>query len=136
MDAAWEPANDVERALLTALTDTDQQRYFAVLAGAPLLMPAAGSADGPQLVVWSREQMRYVLVFTSLPALHSLGLSGVELVRPTTYAEMVGTLTGPGWGLAVDPHLPIGVWVPLEDVARAARAEIMLPGLPWPLPGD
>jgi DNA-binding protein YbaB len=64
-----------------------------------------------------------VLVVTSEAALTALGLKGVGWRRPTTYRELAATLAGPGWGIAVNPHLPIGAFAPIDEVARLARGE-------------
>jgi hypothetical protein len=132
----WQPANEVERELASCLGQGDQRTYFQRLAAAELFLPvvATPGPDGaPQLVSWRVGELRYLPVFTSVTALTSAGLPGVDAVRRTSWRELRDGLPATGWGLAVDPYAPIGACVLLEGFDAAVRGALTVPQLA-PLP--
>jgi hypothetical protein len=126
----WQPANDVEAALLQATNDGDQTAYFRILAGAPLYLPASAEAQrrgSPKLYSWTTGDLRVVPVYTSLEALaHGAG-DVADAYAVTTYPELAANWPDPTWKLAVDPQLSIGLFANIDDIARGARGELTVP---------
>ncbi|GIG57050.1 hypothetical protein Lfu02_14220 [Longispora fulva] len=127
MDAAsWEPANDVEHALRRVLLDGDQRAYLDILGTAPLYVPTEASAyqEGrAALFVWDIDGMRFAPVFTSPDALelavaeHGQSADAYHVV---TYPQLVEIWPDPTLRLAIDPNLPIGAFLNIDDIATGA----------------
>jgi hypothetical protein len=134
----WEPANDTERALAAALARGDQFEYFRILASAPLYL-AGSVGDPPQVMLWPANGEQYLAVFTSVEALTAAAAGVANRWVRTTYTDLAAHWPDPRWRLAIDPNLGIGALLGVGDIARGARGELRLPGMPEllapPLPG-
>jgi hypothetical protein len=116
---SWQPANDVERALLAATTAADLPEVMRILAAVPLFLPGfndddvAGTAPRQRLLTRERDGVPYLLVFTSAATLH--GTVTADGWRTTGLVDLART-TPTGWGLAINPVTPIGVLIAPQDV--------------------
>jgi SseB protein N-terminal domain len=127
LGTTWKPVNDVERRLLRALVAGDQAAYFRVLAGADLYLPVLTGAGGADVLTWPVGGVPYLVVFTSVEALGTaIGSRADRWVR-TSYPELAAHWPDPAWRLAIDPHLGIGAFLGVSDIARGARGELRLP---------
>ncbi len=122
----WEPANEVEQEMLAALAVDDRERYFELIAHAPLYLPATGQAGGPHFT-WELGEYTYLPVFTSPQALAASVGDLVDRYVVTSYAELARYWPAPDWRLAVNPGHPIDAWLPVEAVAEAAAGTRTVP---------
>jgi hypothetical protein len=138
----WQPANDAERQMLRAIAAGDQTGYFAVLAGTRLYLPGKRpdlSGNGPdlagnrpsgerqQLATWQRDSVTYLLAFTSLEALAHCLDGRADAYWTTDHAELVRRWPDPAWKLAINPTVPIGAFLAVDDVAAGAAGELTIP---------
>ncbi len=170
----WAPQTEAEAELLRAVGVRDQLAYLEALSQSPLLLPLTSPAgdgvlsdgvlSGQEPVRWATvlvDGTHYVLAFTSRLAMPPG--TRAEPVRIAPLFDLAPTLAGFGYGLAVDPGLPIQVfmspaaladlrayeplWSPLESALRMAvhdadaqgYVKALLDGaliLPLPEPGD
>jgi hypothetical protein len=129
--AAWEPANDVERAMLDALREDDRQGFFQLVAAADLLLPqlAGDPADHQRFVTSRVAGITFLPVFTSPAALIARAGSFVNAYVMTNYAELRRKWPDDSWRLAINPGTPIDAYLTVEDVMRAAIGELEVPDM-------
>lgn len=133
---AWEPASEAETAMAAAVAAHDEIAYLKALSDESLWLPVtAEAAGGREPVRWATSAafgVTYVLAFTSAAALPA----EARHVRRTPLFEIVHAAAELGWGLAVDPGLPLQsflapqvmldlkawepVWTPLDFALRKA----------------
>ncbi|BCY11093.1 SseB family protein [Actinoplanes sp. L3-i22] len=118
----WTAANSVERRLAKAWADDDADTFADVLLACDLYLPGFAEAgdDGQRLVVRERDEQTYVLVYTSVQALHEAMEHVTDGWRRVTFAELAGSWPNERWGLAISPHTPIGAYLGPEQVQELA----------------
>ena len=134
----WAPQTEAEAGMAKAVAARDQLGYLAALAGGALLLPLSdAAAAGREPAGWATgtvDGTRYVLAFTSRAALPPERRGQVCWV--SLLFDVVAAIGTRGYGLAVDPGLPIQVflgpgavadlrpwealWCPTEATLRAA----------------
>ncbi|GAA0726642.1 SseB family protein [Dactylosporangium roseum] len=103
----WRPTTEAEEAMAAAVAAGDQLAYLQAVSQAALILPiTAGAADGREKVTWMTAEAggeKYVVAFTSGPALPP----EFRHLRRSPLFEVVRFIADLGWGLAVDPGLPV-----------------------------
>jgi hypothetical protein len=131
MDDQWAPANEVERLMAEAMSSGDRRSYFRQLERCRLLVPqlqrGGDPGDGQQFVTATLFGQRYLLAFTSVPALRSATDPVADSYVVTDYAELRQRWPVRGWRLAVNPGTPIDAYLDIEAVAVAAAGAITVP---------
>jgi hypothetical protein len=121
----WQPANEVEQHLLTAVLAGDLAGLMGWIALAPLYLPGVEdqSAGGRHLFTADRDGVPHVLAFTSVQTLHrALQRDGW---RVTTLPELVRSwpdLTGGACGLVINAGTPAAVVIPPDEVGQLLPA--------------
>jgi hypothetical protein len=127
----WQPANDVEVALVRAVTAGDRREYFRLVAIADLYLPTlAADRDrpGPQrFITADLVGQTYLTVFTSVPSLAAVMIGQADAYRVTSYPELRRKWPVPHWRLAVNPGTPIDAYVRIEAVEAAAVGDLAVP---------
>jgi hypothetical protein len=115
MHQDWEPADETEAAMLSALEERDGAAYAQLLSSAPLYVPVEPDGDAPWPPSLPRPTPDLVLLFTSPAALdHVLG-GVVDRYERTDLATL--RRTHPAHArLVVDPALPIGAFLQLDEL--------------------
>ncbi|GAA2345703.1 SseB family protein [Dactylosporangium salmoneum] len=134
--ADWRPTTEAEEAMAAAVATGDQLAYCKALAEEALYLPitpAAAAAREPVTLATSQAGgVTYVLAWTSGAVLPP----EIPAVRRAPLFELVHSIAGLGWGIAVDPGLPLQAflspdavrtlppwepeWAPLDDALRRA----------------
>lgn len=118
----WQSANDVERRLVAARSRDDQGAFLVELAWADLVLVGPDPGGGGWGVS-TIEGQPHVVVFTSLEAMASV-LGGQVGHRMTRFMELAGTWPDPSLLLAVNPGLPLEVYLTTATIRElAALAE-------------
>jgi hypothetical protein len=127
--AGWEPANDVERALLALAADDDRRGYFQLLAVSDLYLPqVVGGPPGPQQFVTMHVLEQTVLpVFTSVETLTAQVNGAANGYVVTNYPELRRKWPDPDWRLAINPGTPVDAYLSIETMAQAAMGELLVP---------
>lgn len=114
----WQAANDVERRLVAARSQGDQGAFVVELAWADLVLvvPDPGGAGWGVSTI---EGQPHVVVFTSLEAMASV-LGGSWGHRPTRFMELARTWPDPSLLLAVNPGLPLEVYLTPATIREVA----------------
>ncbi len=124
-EVEWEPAGDLENDMLAARFRGDQDAVVTRLVHADLLCPVnpAEVGSGAQLSWIASEisEHRCILAFTSTRSLDLLLGHGTPH-RLTRVVELARTWPDQDHWLAVDPGLPIEVYLPFGMVARMSDA--------------
>jgi hypothetical protein len=110
--------------MATALAEDDWVSYLGVLADVPLFMPGfASNEDGqpPRIVTEQIDNQTFVPVFTSPEALYEYAKDVAESFFVVSCAELAATWPDEGWRLAVNPRLPIGVHLGIDDLILAVQ---------------
>ncbi|KAA9160146.1 SseB family protein [Amycolatopsis acidicola] len=123
MDSGWQPANQVERDMLTALQAGDSAAYARLVRAAPLYLPVL--PDGGSLQLPEGLQQLFdeenVVVFTSEVSLYWL-LSGLAAGHEQlNYDEVLARFPAGGGQLVINPALPIGVLLSPDEVDDVAE---------------
>ncbi|MFY1636171.1 SseB family protein [Solwaraspora sp. WMMB335] len=122
-EVPWSPANTSEQALSAAIVDGDLDRYVAVLATTRLLVlvhPAQrASAQPPRWRTAVEHDRTLVVAFTSRDAMRTV-TGRIEPHLLLEIGELAAGWPDPGWGLAVDPGLPIGSRLPQHVIHQLA----------------
>jgi hypothetical protein len=117
------PSNEVEQRLVDAVAGNDPVGFLRVLARAPLYL--AGDAARARLTLHLAGRV-YLVACTSVPALESyVDSHPAEGAAPDTYwvstvDELADRWPDPAWRLAVNPHLPIGAYLSVDELRSAA----------------
>jgi hypothetical protein len=134
--ADWRPSTEAEEAMAAAVAAGDQIAYCKALADEALYLPvtpaAAAGREPVTLATSPAGGVTYVLAWTSAAALPP----EIPAVRRSPLFELVHAIEPLGWGIAVDPGLPVQAflspdavrtlppwepqWAPLDDVLRRA----------------
>jgi hypothetical protein len=113
---AWRPSTEAEEALAAAVAAGDQLAYCRALCDESLFLPITpGAAAGREPVTLATSPAQgatYVLAWTSGAALPP----GVPAVRRAPLFEIVHAIVGRGWGIAVDPGLPLQAFLTPDAV--------------------
>ncbi|HVV11765.1 SseB family protein [Amycolatopsis sp.] len=123
MDSGWQPANQVERDMMTALQAGDSAAYARLVRSAPLFvpeLPPEGSLQLPEGVqqLFGEDN---IVVFTSEVSLYWL-LSGLATGHERlTYDQVLARNPGQGRQLVINPALPIGVLLSPDEVDDVAE---------------
>ncbi|WP_433613758.1 SseB family protein [Dactylosporangium sp. CA-139114] len=132
----WRPSTEAEEAMAAAVAAQDQIAYLKALSDEALYLPitpaAAAGREPVTLATSPADGTTYVLAWTSGPALPP----EVQAVRRAPLFEVVHAIQERGWGIAVDPGLPVQAylspdavrtlppwepeWWPLDDALRRA----------------
>lgn len=124
-EVEWEPAGDLENELLAARFRGDQDSLVTRLVHADLLCPVNPSEVGTGLPLsWVASEIsehQCILAFTSTRSMDLLLGAGTPH-RLTRVVELARTWPDQEYWLAVDPGLPIEVYLPFGMVARMADA--------------
>jgi hypothetical protein len=126
---SWEPANEVELAMLQALLAGDQRAYFQLLGGAQLYLPqVSGLPAGDQrFVTVELGGSVYLPVFTSVQALAARAGRAYDSYTVTSYLELRRKWPDPDWRLAVNIGTPLDVYMPIDAVADVAMGDLEVP---------
>ncbi|WP_432985996.1 SseB family protein [Dactylosporangium sp. CA-233914] len=134
--ADWRPATEAEEAMAAAVAARDELAYCRALSEEALYLPitpaAAAGREPVTLATSPAGGVTYVLAWTSAAALPAQ----IPAVRRAPLFEIVHTIESLGWGIAVDPGLPLQgfltpdtirtlppwepQWSPLDHALRAA----------------
>ncbi len=127
-EASWQPDNTLEAVLLAARQRQDQAEFLAALAWADLLLPLSlDRPDDPEAVTMVEVAgRRCLLAFTSDRAMRQT-LGADRPRRPVRVIELGRIWPGPDLWLAVNPGLPIEMYLGADAVASLA-AEADRPG--------
>jgi SseB protein N-terminal domain len=127
----WEPANDVENALLAALLADDRQSFFQLVSVADLYLPQLSHdpAAGQRFLTVHAFEHVLLPVFTSVQALAAQFGHAVDGYTVTNYAELRRKWPHPEWRLAIDPGTPLAAFLPVDDLAEAAVGDLHVPTL-------
>jgi SseB protein N-terminal domain len=128
----WEPANDVEQAMLDAARADDRQGFFQLVAVADLFLPQqTGDPRGRQrFVTFGMLGQTFLPVFTSWQALAAQFRGAVDGYTITNYAELSRKWPNPAWRLAINPGTPLDAYLTVQSVADAAVGDVEVPTLP------
>lgn len=122
-EPTWQPIDDHERELWRARARGDQEAYLRELAGSAILLPvlpAESGGRGP--VSWVSTEIsgqRCVVAFTSPDAMRRV-LHADPAYRSARFLELSATWPDASAWLAVDPGLPIEVFLTADIVAELA----------------
>lgn len=120
MEQPWQPANPAEAALAGALAAGDQDRYCAVLAESVLLVPVVDGPDGEPPVLASMELPEGSVVVPAYTSPEGLARPEAEPLTdyrlPIPFAHLAAGWPDPDWLLAVNPGLPIAVYLSGVDL--------------------
>ncbi|MFC4145216.1 SseB family protein [Micromonospora mangrovi] len=127
----WQPANDVEQAMLLAAGEDDRQAYFQLVAVADLFLPQIAGDDpaGQRFLTVHAFDEVFLPVFTSVPALAAQFGGAVNGYTVTNYAELRRKWPDPQWRLAVNPGTPVDAYLSIEAVEEAAVGDVTVPTL-------
>jgi hypothetical protein len=122
-EPSWQPIDEHEQKLWRARMRGDQEGYLRQLVRAALLLPLLPTeAAGHGPVSWVSSEVsgqRCVLAFTSREAMRR-ALGGDPAYRPARFLELAATWPDPSAWLAVNPGLPIEVYLTSDIVAELA----------------
>lgn len=123
-EQVWQPANEVELALLSAVSQGDARDYARTVLSAPLYVPIP---PGPDTTGWLEFVHALGLDFTHVQAFTSLeGMSTVVSPFVTEYHEGDFATLARFWPdptvvLAINPGLPINAILPLNTLRALAE---------------
>lgn len=124
-EVQWEPVGDLENDMLAARFRGDQDAVVTRLVRADLLCPVnpaeVGSGAPLSWIASEISDHQCILAFTSTRSLDLLLGHGTPH-RLTRVVELARTWPDQDYWLAVDPGLPIEVYLPFGMVARMADA--------------
>jgi hypothetical protein len=128
LSTAWQPANQLEQALLDARRRDDQPAYLASLTHAPLLLPVPQGSDG--WVSSAVDGRTYVFGYTSPEALLQAYGGRPVGYREVSWSWLAQAWPDAEWWLAVDPGTPIEAFLPassLTEIAQGPPAAVETP---------
>ncbi|GHJ50529.1 hypothetical protein Cs7R123_78710 [Catellatospora sp. TT07R-123] len=129
----WQPANDIEIALLEALHAGDQEQYFRVLSRCELILPVAGDARPGGAAgwgTWVADGRTHVLSFTSASSMRVCLAEHAGPARRIGFQELASAWPNHEWWLAVNPGLPIEGYLPAWFVTQMVRGDVRIAGAP------
>ncbi|MDI1461916.1 hypothetical protein QEZ54_13140 [Catellatospora sp. KI3] len=129
----WQPANDIEIALLEALHAGDQEQYFRVLSRCELILPVAEEnrpGGAPGWGTWVAEGRTHVLSFTSASSMRTCLAEHAGAARRVPFQELAAAWPNHEWWLAVNPGLPIEGYLPAWFVTQMVRGDVRIAGAP------
>ncbi|WP_254549604.1 SseB family protein [Catellatospora tritici] len=129
----WQPANDIEIALLEALHAGDQEQYFRVLSRCELILPVAAEnrpGAAPGWGTWVAEGRTHVLSFTSASSMRTCLAEHAGPARRIAFQELAAAWPNHEWWLAVNPGLPIEGYLPAWFVTQMVRGDVRIAGAP------
>ncbi|WP_432835376.1 SseB family protein [Dactylosporangium sp. CA-092794] len=132
----WRPTTEAEEAMAAAVAAGDELAYCRALSDEALYLPitpeAAAGREPVTLATARARGVTYALAWTSAAALPP----EIPAVRRAPLFEVVSAIAGLGWGIAVDPGLPVQAylspdavrtlppwepeWAPLDHALRLA----------------
>ena len=118
-ELSWEPDGDLERDLSACRQRRDDEAFLRRLARADLLLPLLPDRAGPAWLTSLISGERCVVAFTSVPAMRRL-MGGEPAYRSARFIELAATWPDPSVQLAVDPGLPIEVFLSPAVVVELA----------------
>jgi hypothetical protein len=130
VDEPWQPANDVEQAMLRAARADDRTEYFRILTRAELYLPQLrgdGDSTSQQFVTMDLFGQTFLPVFTSLEAMAPRVAGIADAYTVTGYDELFDRWPVAGWRLAVNPGTPLDAYLPVEAVRAAADGDLVVP---------
>jgi len=129
MASEWQPTNEVETRLLTAIQSGDNPGFMAILAEAELYLPiSAEAAAGQAPVAWATavlEGRTQVIAFTSPAAMVQSTRGAVQNCRATPFRALAAAWPNPQWDLALDPLLPLESYLAPGDIVRLATHDLV-----------
>lgn len=124
MTSEWRPANAVELALADAVARGDEAGQYGALIGAELVLPISAAAlAGTEPPKWATGQAggtTLLLAFTSPEAMVRCSGGQATMYRTTPFRALAAAWPDPHWVLAVDPGLPVELYLESGTVARMA----------------
>jgi len=127
--SGWSPDNDVEHALLEALTEDNRREYFQIIANAELFLPAfvaSGPGERQRFLTMNLFGQEFLPVYTTPRSMaFALGASAPTCVS-TSYFELRRKWPDPSWRLAVNPGTPIDAYLGIEDVVDVAVGDAIV----------
>jgi hypothetical protein len=128
----WEPATEAEAAMREALSASDQEQYFGILAQLELVLPVSVDALAGRAPMgwgtWTTGDRTHILAFTSPVALRLCLNEPGGTYRPMPFQSLAADWPNYEWWLAVNPGLPIESYLPSWFVAQLTRGDVRLPG--------
>ncbi|WP_199434134.1 SseB family protein [Qaidamihabitans albus] len=129
---AWRPATDTEQDMAAALEERDGRRYARLLESCRLYLPVLPDPGTPE---WARLAAAfpfgrdYVLAFTSPETLRWVMGELAQHYHDVDFEALARIWPDSRYQLAVNPHVPIGVFLPIGTVPAMARGEVSLVSL-------
>jgi hypothetical protein len=133
--SGFEPANDLEDALLAAAGSGRADRFLSTLLLAKVLLPVADGADpgirpGRPGFVWRTDKIDdqpYVVVFTSTERMAE-HLDRPAEVLAIRFMQLIRAWPDESWSLAVNPGTPVGATLPGSQITGlvSSAAEVGL----------
>ncbi len=120
---AWEPANDVERAVQVAVERGDRENLLGLLRVAPLYVPAPHDLEDElpaddeaytptPWATMSDGDTVYLVAFTSPESVAWFMGDDAESYLQTTWTVLAEHWPEPGWLFAVNPNSPVELLLP------------------------
>lgn len=138
----WAPANPFEEQLLAACRAEDAAEYLALLRTTELALPisdaAAAGTEQPRWATTEHVNGTWLMAYTSVPSM-SVGTGGLAThSRITNVIELAAGWPDLQWGLAVNPGLPVEMFLTSATLARLAappltEEEFLTSGQPPPV---
>lgn len=125
-EQVWQPANEVEFALLSAVSDGDARGYARTVLSAPLYVPLP---PGPDTKGWLEFvqalglDFNHVQAFTSLEGMSTVVAPFVTEYHEGDFATLARFWPDPTVVLAINPGLPINAVLPLNALSALADGD-------------
>ncbi|MDH2425066.1 SseB family protein [Sphaerisporangium sp. TRM90804] len=120
----WEPSSPFERHLQAAHAMGDLALCLGLLRAAEFALPlSAAAAAGEEPAAWPTAdggERVWLVAYTSAQAMRAATGGLTDHHRVVSLPELAAGWPDPGWGLAVNPGLPVGFFLEPGTVARLA----------------
>jgi hypothetical protein len=125
-EQVWHPANDVEFALLSAVSEGDARGYARTVLSAPLYVPMPPTTDNEgwlRFVQGLGLDFAHVQAFTSFEGMSTVVTPFVSEYREGDFATLARFWPDPEVVLAINPGLPIEAVMPLNALTALAEGD-------------
>ncbi len=125
----WQPANTFERELREALSAGETDRLVYQLRESEFALPISAAAfagrEAPRWPTLTAEGRMWLTAYTSMESMKFGTDNAFENARVVTLAELAAGWPDPGWGLAINPGLPVQVLLDPAMLARVAAPSLL-----------
>lgn len=125
-EQVWQPANEVELALLNAVSEGDARGYARTVLSAPLYVPMPPTVDTEGWLEFVRAlelDFPHVQAFTSLEGMSTVVTPFVSQYHEGDFAALARFWPDPDVVLAINPGLPISAVLPLNALTALAEGD-------------